>query len=161
VQSSPRGSGSRTLRVHHLREAARLPGSGVHRMQILADSEPPKFRSESCPAREGASPKGARPCPQLTRGEGCVTLAFPYDTNCMRIRVQGSCALWAGAMRYVDELRIDRVLRSSERVNLRETRLAEVPSSLHRTGLCAVRCIAAAGRHTQRLMVASGRCAYT
>ena len=42
-----------------------------------------------------------------------MTLAFPYDTNCIRIRVQGSCALWAGAMRYVDELRIDGVLRSS------------------------------------------------
>jgi hypothetical protein len=27
--------------------------------------------------------------------------------------VQGSCALWAGAMRYVDELRIDGVLGSS------------------------------------------------
>ena len=65
-------------------------------MQILASCELPKFRSESCPACEGASPKGARPCPQRARGEGCVTLAFPYDTNCIRIRVQGSCALWAG-----------------------------------------------------------------
>src|SRR5215213_3951757 len=82
-------------------------------MQTLASCEPPKFRSESCPASEGASPKGARPCPQWARGEGCVTLAFPDDTNCMRIRVQGSCALWARAMRYVDELRIDGVLRSS------------------------------------------------
>jgi hypothetical protein len=41
VQSSPRGSGPRTLRVHHLREAARHPGSGLHRMQILADFESP------------------------------------------------------------------------------------------------------------------------
>ena len=81
----------------------------MHRMQILASCELPKFRSESCPAREGASPKGARPCPQRARGEGCVTLAFPYDTNCIRIRVQGSCALWAGAMRYVDELRHETV----------------------------------------------------
>src|SRR5829696_620918 len=45
-------------------EAARLPGAGMHRMQILADFEPPKFRSEGRPAREGASPKGARPCSQ-------------------------------------------------------------------------------------------------
>ena len=85
----------------------------MHRMQILASFELPKFGSESCPAREGASPKGARPCPQRARGEGCVTLAFAYDTNCIRIRVQGSCALWAGAMSYVDELRIDGGLRSS------------------------------------------------
>jgi hypothetical protein len=84
-------------------------------MQILASCELPKFRSEGRPARKGASRKGARPCPQRARGEGCVTLAFPYDTNCIRIRVQGSCALWAGAMRYVDELRIDGVLGSSLR----------------------------------------------
>jgi hypothetical protein len=91
-----------------------------HRFRLASYANPsefrtPKFRSESCPAREGASPKGARPCPQRARGEGCVTLAFPYDTNCIRIRVQGSCALWAGAMRYVDELRIDGVLGSSLR----------------------------------------------
>src|SRR5918994_2418206 len=73
-----------------------LPDSDMHHMQILASCELPKFGSESCPAGEGASPKGARPCPQRARGEGCVTLAFPYDTNCIRIRVQGSCALWAG-----------------------------------------------------------------
>jgi hypothetical protein len=96
-----------------VREATCLLSSILHRMQILASFEPPKFRSEGRPAREGASPKGARPCPQRARGEGCVTLAFPYDTNFIRIRVQGSCVLWDGAMRYVDELRIDGVLRSS------------------------------------------------
>jgi len=87
--SSQSAVGSRTLRIHHLTEAACLIGLGLHRMQILASCELPKFRSESCPAREGASPKGARPCPQRARGERCVTLAFPYDTNCIRIRVQG------------------------------------------------------------------------
>jgi hypothetical protein len=66
-------------------------------MHILADFEPPKFRSEGRPAREGASPKGARPCPSARRG-WCVTLTFPYDTNCKVQPVQGSWALWAGAI---------------------------------------------------------------
>jgi len=75
--------------------------------------ESPKFRSGGRPAREGALRKGARPCPQRPCW-GCVTLTFPYDTtNCLDPSVQGSWALWAGAMRYVDELRIDGVLRRS------------------------------------------------
>src|SRR5215212_5708061 len=40
----------------------------MHRMQILASFEPPKFRSEGRQAREGASRKGARPCPQRVLG---------------------------------------------------------------------------------------------
>jgi hypothetical protein len=70
LQSSPRGPGSRTLRVHHPTEAAYLPTSASHCMQILESFEPPKFRSEGRPAREGASRKGVRPCPQRARGEG-------------------------------------------------------------------------------------------
>jgi hypothetical protein len=101
VQSSPRGPGSRTLRVHHLRKVARLIGSALHRMQILASFESPKFRDEGRPAREGASRKGARPCPQRARGEGCVTLNLPYDTNCI-VQVcrgpghsgPGLCVMW-------------------------------------------------------------------
>ena len=96
-----------------IRQMRRLIGSDMHRMQILACFEPPKFRSEGRPAREGASRKGARPWPQRASGVMRNSHTFPYDTNCIRIRVQGSCALWAGAMRYVDELRIDGVLRSS------------------------------------------------
>jgi hypothetical protein len=57
-------------------------------MQILASCELPKFHSEGRPAREGASRKGARPCPQRACW-GCVTLAFPYDTNCIVAPVQG------------------------------------------------------------------------
>jgi hypothetical protein len=63
VQSSPRGPGSRTSRVHRPAGAACLVGSGLHRMQVLAGFEPPKFGSEGRPACEGASRKGARPCP--------------------------------------------------------------------------------------------------
>jgi hypothetical protein len=47
-----------------IRPKRRLIGSGLHRMQILASFELPKFGSEGRPAREGASCKGARPCPQ-------------------------------------------------------------------------------------------------
>src|SRR5918995_1984696 len=67
VQSSPRGSGSRTLRVHHLREAARLPGSGLHRMQILADFESPYFRSEGCSPLWSRSCSGPCPCSLLQK----------------------------------------------------------------------------------------------
>ena len=115
VKSSPRGPGSRILGVHHLSKAACLIGSGLHCMQTLVGFESPKFRSESRPASERASRKGARPCPQRMRGEGCVTLAFPHDTNCIRPRVQGSWVVWDWVMRYVDELRHNGVLRSSSR----------------------------------------------
>ena len=43
VQRVLRQPGSRTLRVHHLRKAACLIGSGLHRMQILASSNPRNF----------------------------------------------------------------------------------------------------------------------
>ena len=96
-----------------IRQMRRLIGSDMHRMQILACFEPPKFRSEGRPAREGASRKGARPCPQCPCWGWCVTLTFPYDRSCIRPCVQGSWALWAGAMSYGDELRLNGVLRSS------------------------------------------------
>jgi hypothetical protein len=51
-------------------EAACLIGSGLHRMQLLASFEFPKFRSEGRPAREGASRMGARPCPSR-REDSC------------------------------------------------------------------------------------------
>jgi hypothetical protein len=82
-------------------------------MQILACFEPPKFRSEGRPAREGASRKGACPRPQRASGVVRNPHTFPYDTNSIRPCVQGSWALWAGAMCYVSELRFDGVLRSS------------------------------------------------
>jgi hypothetical protein len=85
----------------------------MHRMQILESFEPLKFRSEGRLAREGASPEGARPCPRRARGEGCVTLTFPYDTNCLDPSVQGSWAVWDGVLRYVDELPVYGVLGSS------------------------------------------------
>jgi hypothetical protein len=46
----PRRPGSRTLQVHHLRNAACVIGSGLHCMQILAIFEAPKFGSEGRPA---------------------------------------------------------------------------------------------------------------
>jgi len=62
VQSSPRGPGSRPLGVHHPTEAARLIGSGLHTMQILASFEPPKFRSEG---RRRLHPRSLfGPCPR-------------------------------------------------------------------------------------------------
>jgi hypothetical protein len=70
------------------------------------------FPSEGRLAREGASRKGARPCPQRACC-GCVTLTFPYGTSCKDQPVQGSWAVWDGVMRYVDELRVYGVLRSS------------------------------------------------
>jgi hypothetical protein len=81
-------------------------------MQSLASFEPPKFGSEGRPAREGASRKGARPCPSARRG-WCATLTYPYDTYCIRPRVQGAWAVRSGAMGYVDELRVYGVLGSS------------------------------------------------
>jgi hypothetical protein len=85
----------------------------MHRMQILADFEPPKFRSEGRPARKGASRKGARPCPQRVLAVVRNPHTFPCDTNCMDPSVQGSWAVWDGVMRYVDELPVYGVLRSS------------------------------------------------
>jgi hypothetical protein len=87
--------------------------STLHTMQVLASFESQKFRSEGRPAREGASRKGARPCPQRASGVVRNSHTFPYDTNCIRPCVQGSCVVWAEAMRYVDELRLNGVLRSS------------------------------------------------
>jgi hypothetical protein len=87
-------------------------GSELHTMQSLASFEPPKFGSEGRPAREGASRKGARPCPSARRG-WCATLTYPYDTYCIRPRVQGAWAVRSGAMGYVDELRVYGVLGSS------------------------------------------------
>jgi hypothetical protein len=89
-------------------------GSELHTMQSLASFEPPKFGSEGRPAREGASRKGARPCPSARRG-WCATLTYPYDTYCIRPRVQGAWAVRSGAMGYVDELRVYGVLGSSAR----------------------------------------------
>jgi hypothetical protein len=59
-------------------------------MQILASFESPKFRSEGRPAREVASRKGARPCPQRATGVVRNPHTFPYDTSCIRPCVQGS-----------------------------------------------------------------------
>jgi hypothetical protein len=67
-------------------------------MQMLAGREPPKFRSEGRPARQGASRKGARPCPQRARWGWCVTLTFPHDTNCIDQPVQGAWAVRSGAI---------------------------------------------------------------
>jgi hypothetical protein len=61
-------------------------------MQILASFESPKFGSEGRPAREGASRKGARPCPQRTSGVVHNSRTFPYDTNCVPPSMQGSWA---------------------------------------------------------------------
>jgi hypothetical protein len=60
VQSSARGPGSRTLRVHHLREAAYPIGSELHTMQMLASFKPQKFRSEGRRRPQDPSPSGAR-----------------------------------------------------------------------------------------------------
>src|SRR5918994_1571174 len=109
--SSQSAVSSRTLRVHHPTGAAGPISSDMHRMQILASFESPKLVSEGRPAREGASPKGARPCPHRARGEWCLTLTLPCDTTCIRPKVQRSWALWAGAMRFVDELRREGLLR--------------------------------------------------
>jgi hypothetical protein len=46
-------------------------------MQILADFEPPKFRSEGRPAREGASRMGA--CPRPVAGAQLVTSLTAID----------------------------------------------------------------------------------
>ena len=70
----------------------------MHHMHILANFEPPKFRSEGRPARGGASRKGARPCPQRVLAVVRNPHTFPCDTNCMDPSVQGSWALWAGAI---------------------------------------------------------------
>jgi hypothetical protein len=61
VQSSPRGPGSRTSRVHRPTEAARFTDSDMHRMQLLASFEPPKFRSEGRRHLDPRSRTGARP----------------------------------------------------------------------------------------------------
>jgi hypothetical protein len=53
--------GSRTLGVHHPTEAACLPTSASHCMQILESFEPPKFRSEGRRRMRPWSRSG--PCP--------------------------------------------------------------------------------------------------
>jgi hypothetical protein len=60
----------------------------MHHMQILEDFEFPKFRSEGRPAREGASRKGARPCPQRVLGV-VRTPQLSHDTNCVPPSTQG------------------------------------------------------------------------
>ena len=82
----------------------------MHRMQIRASFKPPKFVSEGRPAREGASRKGARPCPQRVLAVVRTPHTFPCDTNCLDPSVQGSWAVWDGVLRYVDELRVYGVL---------------------------------------------------
>jgi hypothetical protein len=67
-------------------------------MQILASFELPKFCSEGRPAREGASRKGARPCPQRESGVVRNSHTFPYDTNCIDQPVQGAWAVSSGAI---------------------------------------------------------------
>jgi hypothetical protein len=77
VQSSPRGPGSRTLRVHHLRKAARLIGSGLHIMQILASFESQKFGSEGLRRLRPRSRSG--PCPSA---RACTSVsAKPSSTT--------------------------------------------------------------------------------
>ena len=71
-----------------------------------------KFGSEGRPAREGASPEGARPCPQRVLGVVRNPHTLPYDINCKDQPVQGSWAVRSGAMRYVGELRVNGVLGS-------------------------------------------------
>jgi hypothetical protein len=61
VQSVLPEAGSRTLRVHHLREAAYPIGSELHTMQMLASFEPQKFRSEGRAASQDPWRMGARP----------------------------------------------------------------------------------------------------
>ena len=111
--SSQSAVGLRTLRVPHLRQAVRLIDSELHTMQVLTSSNPRNFAAGVAQPARGPCVRAPAPVPSARAG-GCVTLTFPYDTtNCLDPSVQGSWALWAGAMRYVDELRIDGVLRRS------------------------------------------------
>jgi hypothetical protein len=61
--SSQTAIGSRTIRVHHPTEAACAIDSGLHRMQMLACFEPPKFRSGGCSRQWSRSHSGPCPCP--------------------------------------------------------------------------------------------------
>jgi hypothetical protein len=81
----PRTEIPRTSRVHHLRKAACLIDTGLHRMQILASFEPSKFRSEGHRCMRHRSRSGAAPArpptapmsPTIDR-DGLPSVALPH-----------------------------------------------------------------------------------
>jgi hypothetical protein len=80
----PRSLGSRTLRIPHPTEAARLIGSGLHRMQTLASFEPPKFRSEGRSSLCPWSRSGPPPPPTFVSPRGPVLGTRAYKARCRR-----------------------------------------------------------------------------
>src|SRR5215217_3555912 len=72
-------------------------------------SEPRNFAAGV--AQPARGPRLRAPAPVPSACWGCVTLTFPYDTNCMDPSVQGSWAVWDGVMSYLDELRFYGVLK--------------------------------------------------
>jgi hypothetical protein len=70
VQSSPRGPGSRTLRVNHLTETVRHIDSRVHSMRISASSDSQNFAARVAQPARGPRVRAPAPAPSARVGGG-------------------------------------------------------------------------------------------